>query len=225
MKVAFFSDVHGNIEALHAMVSASADCEARFCAGDLVGYGDRPNEVIEWIRESGTTTVIGNHDLFALDELKYKAERDDIYRASWTKAELKPGNLEWLRTLPKSLSLDLDGRKINLTHASPWDVQTYLYPDSDHLQRAMPTDDSTLVVGHCHHAFVCPGPSGVIVNCGSAGFPRSGPAGAQFMVLDTTTGSWTFRVAQYDIATVANRLREAGWNSDVIQRLVDPTKR
>jgi Calcineurin-like phosphoesterase. len=46
MKIAFFSDIHGNVHALHAVLEdiRSARIDMAFCGGDLVGYGAFPNE-------------------------------------------------------------------------------------------------------------------------------------------------------------------------------------
>ncbi|MHB8917786.1 MAG: metallophosphoesterase family protein, partial [Desulfocucumaceae bacterium] len=64
MKTAVISDIHGNLCALEAVLE---DIEGRgiknvFCAGDLVGYGPRPNEVTELVRNKKIPTVIGNYD-------------------------------------------------------------------------------------------------------------------------------------------------------------------
>ena len=58
-RVAVFSDIHGNLPALEAVL---ADIRARgaadvICLGDLVGYGPFPNEVAQLVRELGIPTV------------------------------------------------------------------------------------------------------------------------------------------------------------------------
>ncbi|GAA3949610.1 metallophosphoesterase family protein [Hymenobacter algoricola] len=64
MTIAFFSDVHGNLPALEAVL---ADMDQRrpdliFCLGDLVGYAPRPNEVVKEVRRRGIPTLAGNYD-------------------------------------------------------------------------------------------------------------------------------------------------------------------
>ena len=64
MKIAILSDIHGNLQALEAVL---ADIDAQqvdtvFCLGDLVGYGASPNEVIGRIRAKGFPTIMGNYD-------------------------------------------------------------------------------------------------------------------------------------------------------------------
>jgi hypothetical protein len=64
MRIAIFSDIHGNRPALTTVL---ADIEQQqvdrvYCLGDLVGYAAFPNEVVARIRESGIPTIIGNYD-------------------------------------------------------------------------------------------------------------------------------------------------------------------
>jgi predicted phosphodiesterase len=225
MKAAFISDVHGNLEALEATLAHASDCEAIFCCGDAVGYGDKPNEVCEILRRLDIPGVVGNHDLMAVGKLDVAPERDFLYQASWTRSVLTPENLAWLAALPEQLNLVWQGHRVILRHASPWDVTTYLYPNSSNLDQAVPRDGSILAVGHSHHAFVRPGPQGCLVNCGSVGFPRSGPAGAQYLVLDSIGGSWAYRNALYDIPTVQARLRAQHWSAEVIEKLAQPSRK
>ena len=64
MKFAVISDIHGNIDALQTVLEDinKHDVQNIYCAGDLVGYGPNPNEVIQLIREKDIQTVLGNYD-------------------------------------------------------------------------------------------------------------------------------------------------------------------
>lgn len=64
MKLAVFSDIHGNLQGLNAVLK---DIETRgadviWCGGDLVGYGANPGEVAEEVRRCGIPTIMGNYD-------------------------------------------------------------------------------------------------------------------------------------------------------------------
>ena len=63
-KIAVFSDIHGNLPALQAVMRDLDErgIEHRYSLGDLVGYGTFPNEVIQLIREHKIPTVMGNYD-------------------------------------------------------------------------------------------------------------------------------------------------------------------
>ena len=60
--VGVVSDLHGNRVALDAVLSDMPDVDALLCAGDVVGYNPWPGECVEWVRERGVPTVMGNHD-------------------------------------------------------------------------------------------------------------------------------------------------------------------
>ena len=222
--VAFCSDIHSNLEALEAFIAATHHCAARYCCGDVVGYGDRPNEVCEMLRRLRVPCVAGNHDWMVLGRIGGTQEREGIYRTQWTASVLSPDNREWLASLPERREATVGAQRVVLRHASPWDMTTYLVPASEQLARAMPIDGSTLVVGHSHRAFVHRGSLGGIVNCGSIGLPRSGAPGAHFAELSTGTGDWSLRVAPYDVRALQERLCSLGWDAGVIDRLGAPDR-
>ena len=64
MRIAIFSDIHGNLPALDAVLTdiGRQHFDAVYCLGDLVGYAPFPNEVTERIRREGFPTVMGNYD-------------------------------------------------------------------------------------------------------------------------------------------------------------------
>ena len=98
VRYAIVSDVHGNLEALEAAFAALRDDDALLCLGDIVGYGPQPNECVERIRARATATVLGNHDVAAIDDfgLAYfnpAAKRGD---ASGPRACSAPRTRAWL---------------------------------------------------------------------------------------------------------------------------------
>jgi predicted phosphodiesterase len=64
MRIGIISDIHGNLQALEAVLAdmESRRCDALCCVGDLVGYAPFPNEVTESIRAKGIPTIMGNYD-------------------------------------------------------------------------------------------------------------------------------------------------------------------
>ena len=65
MRIAIFSDIHGNLEALQAVMRHCDTCQVDRVVylGDLVGYGPDPSRCIEAIRDVAELVLIGNHDL------------------------------------------------------------------------------------------------------------------------------------------------------------------
>lgn len=163
MKYAVISCIHGNYEALDAVLSDIDDHQADqiVCLGDLVGYGPHPNAVVERIRALDIPTVQGCwdedmvHGLDACDcsypsllaEVRGKAAH------AWTEQELHPETRAFLAQLP--LSHCQDG--LAFVHGSPHSQHEYLLPDMDAftaLERVMSLGTDVLFCGHTHVPYV-----------------------------------------------------------------------
>ncbi len=120
MRVAVVSDIHGNRQALEAVLDAveAETADELWCLGDLVGYGADPDACVALIRRYATVSLAGNHDLavrgdIPLDEFSPGA----ALAARWTRETIDPDALAWLRTLePQKLD-----EAVGLYHASPRD--------------------------------------------------------------------------------------------------------
>ena len=109
MQIAVFSDVHGNLPALEAVLAdiARQAPDAVYCLGDLVGYAPFPNEVIERVRAEQIPTIMGNYDDgvgYDRDECgcAYREERErqlGDQSLAWTKAHVTADNKAFLRSL------------------------------------------------------------------------------------------------------------------------------
>ncbi|MCK4908458.1 MAG: metallophosphoesterase, partial [Planctomycetes bacterium] len=67
MRYFIFGDIHGNLEALDAVLAkASTEKPDKYiCLGDIVGYGADPEPCLAKIRELNPLLVAGNHDFAA----------------------------------------------------------------------------------------------------------------------------------------------------------------
>ena len=90
VKRAIISDVHGNLEALRAILEDidRQQVDAIYCLGDVVGYGPNPCECVKLVRERCSMVLLGNHDqgaLFDPDGFNVGAEK----AIRWTRAQLE----------------------------------------------------------------------------------------------------------------------------------------
>src|SRR5258708_27073150 len=102
MRALILSDIHANLEALNAVLeAATGSYDTVWNLGDLVGYGASPNQVLDIVRPLAALNVRGNHDRVCCG-LTSALGFNPIARAAalWTKDELTPANLEWLREVP-----------------------------------------------------------------------------------------------------------------------------
>ncbi|MHA1505670.1 MAG: metallophosphoesterase family protein [Candidatus Asgardarchaeia archaeon] len=61
-RVVIVSDIHGNLEALNAVLRDCKDYDEFLFLGDAVDYGPNPSEVIDLLKSLGVRSVVGNHD-------------------------------------------------------------------------------------------------------------------------------------------------------------------
>ncbi len=72
MRYAIISDIHGNLEALEAVLADAGEVSQVWSLGDVVGYGPDPNECIRLLRSYEHVCVTGNHDYAAIGRLELK---------------------------------------------------------------------------------------------------------------------------------------------------------
>ena len=90
VKLAIISDIHGNLEALNAVLADidQQQVDAVYCLGDVVGYGPNPCECLTLVRERCQKVILGNHDqgvLFDPEGFNVGAER----AIRWTREQLE----------------------------------------------------------------------------------------------------------------------------------------
>ncbi|MFT9495972.1 metallophosphoesterase family protein [Anaerosolibacter sp.] len=225
MKLAVISDIHGNIDALEAVLK---DIEKNkiniiYCTGDLVGYGPYPNEVIEKIRTRQIPTLQGNYDKSVGEELfacgcDYKDKNTmDLGAKSlyWSQEHTSEENKRWLRELPKQLWVEAENKKVILVHGSTRKNNEYLYENSKELEEiAIEANFDVLIFGHTHKPFHQTIREVHFVNAGSVGKPKhaEGDARGTYVLVDVTTNDVEVEVRYiaYDHEKVARDLVTAG---------------
>jgi len=239
MRVAVVSDIHGNRQALEAVLDAveAETADELWCLGDLVGYGADPDACVALIRRYATVSLAGNHDLavrgdIPLDEFSPGA----ALAARWTRETIDPELLDWLRTLePQTLE-----EAVGLYHASPRDpVWEYVLSP---LQAELCFDvlrHRVACIGHSHVALAYTRGDGVpatgekrpagtlldiaagewLLNPGSVGQPRDGDPRAAWLLLDTDAWTAAYHRTEYDVAAAADAIRRARLPDSLADRL------
>ncbi len=155
MRVLVISDIHANLVALESVL---ADAEGRYdviwCLGDLVGYGPRPNECIQLVRDRAAVCVIGNHDWAALGRAGVNVDDFNPHARQavlWTQSELTQESRDFLEALPEVPLRPIAGEPLLLTHASPREpVWEYILTPTIALQNFGAFDEQLCLVGHTH---------------------------------------------------------------------------
>jgi len=190
------SDIHSNIEALNAVLNSikANNCDKIICLGDLVGYGPRPNEVIEKISELNIDSIMGNYDEAVgfylpycgchLDsKVKYLQSQNSL---RWTEENTNEENKVILRQLPEELVFNYKGKTISAYHGSPYSITEYIYGNQqDRLHEVLDElHTDILLLGHTHLPYIKWVGEKLIINPGSVGKPKDGDNKASYVLLE-----------------------------------------
>ncbi len=231
MRIALIADLHANLPALRAVLDDTAriGCDAVWCAGDLVGRGPHPNEVVQLIREREIPTVQGNWDeavgmgRAVTGSLWTSSEAEALGQQSlaWTIGRLSEENVAWLRQLPTNLRLLVEGRNAQLFHGSPLRASEYLWEQrpSRHFARiATDEGDELFCFGHSHETFHRVSGDAHFVAAGSVGCGSEGDMNARYAVIYITEADLVvgFRSIPYERADVLRDLAVAGLSAELL---------
>jgi diadenosine tetraphosphatase ApaH/serine/threonine PP2A family protein phosphatase len=239
MRVAVVSDIHGNLHALEAVLSAvdAFEPDELWCLGDVVGYGPRPNECCHLVRNRASVCLAGNHDLGVLgtiDLVEFSGEA--AVAASWTRSILD----EDARSFLAGLRPSAESRGLELYHASPLDpVWEYVLTPEAARAALHATEAPAVLVGHSHVALALTPDDGEVagglapdgasaafgerrflLNPGSVGQPRDGDPRAAFLLLDLDERRADFHRAEYPVEQTQREIADAGLPAILGERLV-----
>jgi diadenosine tetraphosphatase ApaH/serine/threonine PP2A family protein phosphatase len=237
MRVAVISDVHANYHALEAVLKEidAARVDAVWCLGDTVGYGPRPNECCDLVRDRAVHCLVGNHDLVVLGELTVNEFNDEAAAAAiWTAEVLTAES----RTFLASLKPYGEVEGVDLFHASARDpVWEYVLTEEAAKATLELSGAPLILVGHSHIALAItaedgrvnggPAPGGSkitldgrrLLNPGSVGQPRDGDPRAAWVLLDFEERFAEFHRVPYSIERTQAEMRERGLPHALAARL------
>lgn len=206
-KLAVLSDIHGNLDALIAVLERadSLGVDWFIILGDMVGYYFDGNEVLERIQELPASVISGNHEKLLLDCLESKnlfKHYTEKYGRSFEHliGKLSKTTLRWLNELPESISIEYDKICFHLCHGAPWDTDAYIYPDAnrDVFERCARKDTNFTLLGHTHYALMRRiSKEQIVLNPGSVGQARDVSGFASWCFIDTKISEIMFLRTPY----------------------------
>jgi diadenosine tetraphosphatase ApaH/serine/threonine PP2A family protein phosphatase len=242
--LALLSDLHANIEALHACIRHANERGAERFAflGDLVGYGADPAAVVDLVADyaaRGAVVVRGNHDAAVTGGT---GGFNDVASESleWTRNALSSSQRAFLASLPLIVR-DGDVCFVHATADAP-DRWVYMETNGTARQSIEAAGATYTFGGHVHQqvlyfhtrsgkvapfhptaASPVPVPSHrrwhAIV--GSVGQPRDANPAAAYALFDSVSEEMTFVRVAYDHVAAAGKIRRAGLPEWLARRIED----
>lgn len=238
MRVLVLGDIHGNLEALRAVLDharAQGGFDHVVSVGDVVGYGADPGPCLGLLRELDAGIVMGNHDLAVVGGLP--TDGFNVYAKAaveWTAAKLTTEELGFLRALPATLKHP----EYAVSHGTLHDPEgfRYLLTEADAVDSLAILDRPVCFLGHTHlpvwarmagaslevsqipTAPVDPGRP-VVVNVGSVGQPRDGDPRTIYALYDTEIAKVEMRRLAYDVEGAGRKILAAGLPDILAERL------
>ncbi len=233
------SDIHGNWEALQAVLSDmdQQGVTQKICLGDIVGYGAEPQRCVEEVMQDDWLALTGNHEEGvilpeALDYFNHAAVAGII----WAKQQLTREALDWIATLPHVIK----GSSYELVHASLDDpmLWEYVLTRAEAQRHFVYQEKSVCFCGHTHSGmiwrqgrriysklpstrkFTLPEKQKVLINVGSVGQPRDGSPQASYVLFNPQSRAIKFRRVSYDVESAKNKILQAGLPERLGQRLL-----
>jgi predicted phosphodiesterase len=239
MRYAVLSDIHGNVEALQAVLKdiKTRSIDSIICLGDIVGYYPDPERCIELVQEHVDDCVAGNHDYAAINRIDIQTFTYYAYAAmEWTRNHLSDKAKEFLATLP--LTIEKDG--IFITHSSPSNPHDWIYvfPDSEdavfeafnslvfrlnfightHWPSIMIQEDDKIIL-HSDHSIKLDSKNFYLINVGSVGQPRDFDSRCCYAVYDTDRKDISLVRVPYDYTITQRKILDNNLPAFLAQRL------
>ena len=222
VKVALIADIHGNLDALKAVLADAnrSGLTIFLNAGDAVGFGIYPSQVIQVVRSARFLSVVGNVDLETLEALRNPKNNGAL---GFAIKELSPSDIAYLESLPMELHLEIADKRVLVTHGTPDSVDEHIYPDSpeERLREiAAKASADVIITGHSHTQMKRVVDGVTFINPGSVGRPVDGDPKAEYAVLSFNPLTVEFRRVSYDVEAVADKMRRKGLPENHVQVLL-----
>ena len=240
MRLAVFSDIHGNLLALRAILAdaRAQGASAFITAGDLVARAPYPLETMALLQEIGALMIRGNADQYQIDYDLHRKERGnqrgpafDVVR--WIDQTIGEHGVRWLESLPKEMVVALPGMPpIRVVHGSPGNLNRGLVPGDAETLRVFRTAglwrsedppaplaqqlngaaESLIICAHTHIPWRETVAGRVVFNPGGGGIPVNGDPRAQYALVNWSGEQWQIehRAVTYDTAALKAAYRDSG---------------
>lgn len=204
--IAIISDIHGNYEALKAVLK-EIDFEKItdiFCLGDVVGYYSQVNECCDALRQRNVICAMGNHDWYMVSGSYCPRSHSVNDCLEYQRKILTETNRAWIETFTPIVFYN----NISMVHGG-WmnPIDEYLEPNQEYFEKI---EGEFFVSGHTHIQKIEKYRNKIYCNPGSVGQPRDGDNRAAFALFDGN--EFELKRVAYDYEKVGKLMYKAGFN-------------
>lgn len=214
MKLGILSDIHGNLNALMAVLDhcKSEKIEKLIVLGDQMGYYyDVPQVYIE-LNKWQSIILRGNHeDIFLEYQMMNTEEKHKIHSKYGSSFSFltSPDLIRTINALKRSHTLRLGNDRVLFIHDNTRaDYNLYLYPDTDNkiLESELEKEFDYVFVGHSHYSFHFQKEGRHLVNVGSVGQNRKQGGVAEWCIFNTVEKSIFMMKTPYDQKNIVEKI-------------------
>ena len=226
MKIAIFSDIHGNREALTSIIEdiKKENINEIICLGDTIGIGPNPKECMDILINNNVKSVLGNHELYFLKgtEIDDEMSENEIKHQNWIKEQITDKQKEYLEKCSLNIEKVLNGKKILFEHFLIDYNSKDQYPfhdlkivKDDSIKEIMESLDYDLIlIGHEHKDFSV---KNKLYDIGSSGCRKDNTT--RYAILDTDTFNIEIKKLKYDRESFEKALLKVNYpDRDVIAK-------
>ncbi len=196
MKIAVFSDIHGNLSALKTVLRQISEKGADLTVflGDIFQRGNEAFECLELLKNSGAVCLKGNCELYAEHGVDVDPDVEHLREYyDGIRKRLTAEQMEFIRNMPLFYEAECQGRKLHFSHflfidkelAYPFlplsSLKNGTFDEACKNEAVMKYD--LAVIGHCHENFV----KGNVISVSAAGLE-----GASYLIIEASENAVTF---------------------------------
>lgn len=237
MRLAFISDIHGNANALDAVLENLKEnqVEKVYVLGDICYRGPEPQRSLDLVRSLNTDVIKGNADEWVIRGVNQGEVPDQALEMmnkerDWICSQLKEESIDYLRGLPTELKLKVEGINIHAYHATPKSLFDVVLPhESEEMMttKMMVEEADIYVYAHIHKPFIRYINGKCMINLGSVGLPFDGLNKASYALLDIHEGSFQTSIVRvgYDVNQTIKQFKDSDYpNSALLTKILETAK-
>ncbi|WP_214701781.1 MULTISPECIES: metallophosphoesterase family protein [unclassified Exiguobacterium] len=238
MKIGIVTDVHGNLEALQAVLHAmdAQRVDVVWSLGDMIAMGPDSNAVMERLLERGAHMISGNHDEAVISLLAGHGHPDSYAHTrphhEWVARHLDTNYMDVLESLPRTITTELAGQTAFGIHYhipnEKWEAtiveepfHDILEPTLENMQRLYGEYAGDVILfGHHHPVHLFEDDTKCYVNPGALGVARDELARFAILSEGETGIRLDLKAVPYDKRTFLEKMeRHEVPQRDVMMRL------